>query len=303
MRTLVNIEIRRMMSRRLLRFLVGLALLGILAAGVIVFVVSHHNDPGDLARAQVVREQQMEQCLAGEIGPSEQECPECFVDHAQFCANEVVPQVKDSRFHLTAVSEVSMGLSVPALILAWLLGASAVGAEWHNRTVTTTLTWEPRRTRVLAAKAVGASIVMFVLTVTLLAVLAAALYPAAAIRGTTMGVDAAWWGEFAEIVMRAGALSAVAAAMGLAIATIGRNTAAAVGAGFVYIAIVESLVRGYKPAWTRWLIGDNAATFVFGPNEVGLIGRGRGGAVLLLGMYALILLAAASIVFARRDVN
>lgn len=303
MKTLVNIEVRRMMSRRLFRFFVGLALLGILSAGVIVFVVSHHNDPGDLARAQIVREQQIEQCLTGEIGPTEQECPECFVDHSQFCANEVVPQVKDSRFHLTALSDVAMGLSVPALILAWLLGASAVGAEWHNRTVTTTLTWEPRRTRVLAAKAVGNSIVMFVLTIALLTVLAAALYPAAAIRGTTAGVDAAWWREFAEIVLRAGVLSAVAGAMGFAIAAIGRNTAAAVGAGFVYIAIVESVVRGYRPSWTRWLIGDNAATFVFGPEEVGLIGRGRGGAVLLLGTYALTLLTVASIAFARRDVN
>ena len=37
------------------------------------------------------------------------------------------------------------GTTVPLVMASWLLGASFIGAEWRAGTVTTLLTWEPRR--------------------------------------------------------------------------------------------------------------------------------------------------------------
>ena len=50
--------------------------------------------------------------------------------------------------------------------------------------------------------------------------------------------------------------------IGAAVAMIGRHTAAALGAVFVYIAVLESIVRGLRPAMGRFLLGDNLTTVV-----------------------------------------
>ena len=165
-----------------------------------------------------------------------------------------------------------LGTSVMIVILGWVIGASAVGAEWHYRSMTTLLTWEPRRIRVLVAKLLAAILMAFVISMFLQLWLLASLTPAAALRGTTEGVDAAWFFDTVELMARIGLVAAVGAAMGAALAFIGRNTAAALGAGFAYLAIVEGLIRGLKPAWQKWLIGDNAAIVIGGESENLIVG-------------------------------
>ena len=62
-------------------------------------------------------------------------------------------------------------------------------------------------------------------------------------------------------------ISAVVAAVGFigsAVATIGRNTAAALGAVFVYLAVLESLVRGFRPLLSRFMLGDSTAILISG---------------------------------------
>jgi hypothetical protein len=50
--------------------------------------------------------------------------------------------------------------------------------------------------------------------------------------------------------------------MGASIATIGRNTAAALGIAFGYLAIVEPAIRGLRPSWSPWLLGDNSVVVI-----------------------------------------
>ena len=45
-------------------------------------------------------------------------------------------------------------------------------------------------------------------------------------------------------------------------AAVGRHTAAALGAVFIYTAVLEGLVRGFRPQWTPWLLGDNIVAFI-----------------------------------------
>jgi len=208
------------------------------------------------------------------------------------------------EYELSSFPDVLKGSSLVLLSVAWMLGASAIGAEWHAGHVTTILTWEPRRGRVMAAKIVASLTSVFVLSLAVQAVLGIALAIDAAGRGSTAGVDASWLSEAAAVALRVALLSSIFAGFGFALASVGRNTAVALGVGFGYLVIVENLVRGLRPQWTPWLLTDNAGLFVVGSQtDVPLLGRTVAGAGLYLAAVAVALLLGASGTFRARDVT
>ncbi len=210
----------------------------------------------------------------------------------------------NGQFQLTTLRDVFLGTSSFLVIAGTVLGASFIGAEWHAGTLTTLLTWEPRRLRVFAAKLVAATVVIFLLAMFLQAVLGLVLAFVAALRGITEGTDAAWLRSVAGVALRSATLAAVAGAMGYAIAAVGRNTAAAIGVAFVYVAVAERLVAGLRPHWQRWLVGDNAGQFLTGENNrFPPLNRSMVGSGAVLAAYAAILLIAAFLVFRQRDVT
>ena len=208
------------------------------------------------------------------------------------------------EYELSSFPDVLKGSSLVLVSVAWMLGASAIGAEWHAGHVTTILTWEPRRGRVMAAKIVASLTSVFVLSLAVQAVLGIALAIDAAGRGSTAGVDASWLSEAAAVALRVALLSSIFAGFGFALASVGRNTAVALGVGFGYLVIVENLVRGLRPQWTPWLLTDNAGLFVVGSQtDVPLLGRTVAGAGLYLAAVAVALLLGASGTFRARDVT
>lgn len=208
------------------------------------------------------------------------------------------------EFDLVSLPDVLMGTSLVLVSVAWMLGASAIGADWHAGHVTTILTWEPRRGRVLLAKIAAALASVFVLSLAIQALLGAALAVAAAGAGSTAGADAAWLAETTGVALRVATLSTIFAGFGFGLASVGRNTAVALGVGFGYLVIVENLVRGLRPQWTPWLLTDNAGLFIVdSPADFALLGRSTIGAGLYLGTVATLLLLAASAAFRARDVN
>lgn len=209
----------------------------------------------------------------------------------------------DPRFPLTMLPDILKGTSIPLIIAGWLLGASFIGADWRAGTITTLLTWEPRRTRVIVAKVLVCAISVFALGIALQAILGAILGLDAAFRGTTEGVDASWLRETGGVAVRAATLASVASVVGFAVASIGRNTAAALGAGFAYLAVIENLVRGLRPGWQRWLFTDNAAVFVTGGNAGFSFQRTTLQALVLLAAYAAALFSVSVMMFRSRDVN
>src|SRR5438445_6494378 len=147
--------------------------------------------------------------------------------------------------------------------------------------------WEPRRVRVMIAKLIAAVFVTFVIVMVLQALLVGALYPAAAYRGTTAGTSAGFWRLFSYVGLRSGALAALAAVLGFSTGALGRNTAAGLGAGFVYIAVVEGgLLGGLIPGIRQWLIIGNAIVFVNNERNPEIHGRSPTQAALLLLGYA-----------------
>lgn len=210
----------------------------------------------------------------------------------------------NARFELTSLSDVFLGTSLIIVIVGWVLGASFVGAEWHAGTMTTLLTWEPRRGRVIAAKAVAALVSVFVLSIAIETVLGAVLALDALTRGTTAGADGAWLVETLGVALRAALLATFGAGVGFGFAAVGRNTAAALGVGFGYVVIVENLVRGLRPQWIEWLVSENAGRFLLArPLDFPSLERSTLGAGLYLAAAALLVVLAAAVVFRTRDVT
>jgi hypothetical protein len=298
MKRLFGVEVARFLSRRSVRFFGTFLLLVVTTAGVLTFVFSTRDLAAATERARTAATSDYQACLRGEFG--HEEMPAGF-DPAKACAAPDLTQVTaDPRFHLTSLQDVLGGASVALVMLGLGLGASSFGAEWHHRTIATLLTWEPRRVRVAVAKLAAAAVVVFIGVLAIEALLSFALIPAAAFRGTTSGTTASWLAGVIGVGLRGAALGAMGAVLGGAIATIVRNTALALGISFAWLAVVENMIRGLRPKWEPWLIGNNAASFV-APGEEGAVRSMLGGGVVLA-IYALLIAALATQIFKRRDV-
>jgi ABC-type transport system involved in multi-copper enzyme maturation permease subunit len=277
------------------------ALAGILVAGTIVFVKSSNETTRPDVRV-VVNPDGTVSCMGDAFGAGGTLPPNQTPE--EFCASLSPHFDTDKRFHLTSLREAWLGLGAQLIVIAWLLGATFVGAEWHLGSMTTLLTWEPRRTRVFLAKLIACVVLIYVGAVALEVLLGAALLPAALVRGTTAGADAEWLRESLGVLGRVGLACSVGGALGFGLAMVGRNTAASIGVGFGYLIVVENLVRGLRPQWAPWLLGDNTAAFVGGPGEqVFTYGRTTLESGLTIGAYAAVALLAGWIFFRRRDVT
>lgn len=207
-------------------------------------------------------------------------------------------------YEISALPNALRGASLVLLSVGWMLGASAIGAEWHSGHLTTILTWEPRRWRAIVAKIVACISGVFVLSLLAQAFLGLALWIDAAGTGSTAGADGSWLADSAAAAFRIALLSTIFAGFGFALAAVGRNTAVALGVGFAYLVIVENLVRGLRPEWAPWLLADNAALFIIGSTfDFPLDGRTPAEAGLYLAAWALVLLLGASALFRARDVT
>jgi ABC-type transport system involved in multi-copper enzyme maturation permease subunit len=212
--------------------------------------------------------------------------------------------VLTQEYDLVGLPDVLMGTSLVLVSVGWIMGASSIGADWHAGHVTTILTWEPRRGRVMLAKIAASLASVFVVSLVIQALLGAALAAAAAGAGSTAGADAAWLAETAGVALRVALLSAIFAGFGFGLASAGRNTAVALGVGFGYLVIVENLVRGLRPQWTPWLLTENAGLFIVdSPIDFPLLARSTVGAGLYLAAVGAVLLLVASGLFRTRDVN
>ena len=302
MSALLQVEIKRLLARRLVRVLVLIAVVGIVIAGVTVLFKSHRDLRGPSTEARIIHQgsHDVVECTNGNLGAISGRPPKGMTPE-EFC-NSTGFGPQDSRFHLTTLQDVWLGVGGQLLIVAWLIAASFIGAEWHAGTVTTQLTWEPRRVRVFIAKLLACALLVFVGTIVLELLLGAALWPAAALRGTTAGVDGAWVSESVRLLGRAGVACVFGALLGYALGSAGRNTAASLGVGFVYLVVVESLVRGFKPRWAPWLIGDNVVNFLGGESHQ-ILDRSPGASAATLALYCAIALLAALALFKRRDVT
>jgi ABC-2 type transport system permease protein len=300
---LLTTEMRRMLSRRLLRVLALLVVVIIVVAAAIAFFHSSRDTASARRRLEAQRRETVRACVREEF-PIPGHKSKSF-NRERACERFVGRgEVPDPRWHYTQLRDVLLFTSPPLEILCLLLGASFIGAEWQKGTVTTALTWEPRRVRLLLVKFVAIALIAALAALLLQLVLAAALWPVAALRGSTAGLDATWLRGVMGIALRIAAVGGLSAVVGCAIATVGRNTTAAIGVAFVYFAVLEGFIRGLRPRWQPWLLGDNAAQFIAGdPVGPAMADKTTFDVAVTLVLYAALFIAAATVFFKSRDVT
>jgi hypothetical protein len=210
-----------------------------------------------------------------------------------------------SQLQLFSLPDILRGTSFIVFVIGLVIGGSSVGADWQHGTMAALLTWEPRRVRVFLTRAVVVMIAVFVLAVVLQVAFSLTLTVAASLRGDMGGTGGAWLREVAGITLRVAAAAALGAHIGVTIAMIGRNTAAALGVAFGYLAIVESLMRGLLPKISSALLSTNIAVFIDGNTGTSETGSQITvvGASVTLALYAGVLLIVALTLFRTRDVT
>jgi hypothetical protein len=298
---LLSSELLRARSRKLVKVLLIVAVVGITVGVVIGAINSNKPSAAVVAQAQAQRQAAIKDCLATVPGGQ----TATGMTREQGCTPPLSSFLPQQSFDVNAIGDLLRGTSVNLIVMGWLVGASLAGAEWAAGTMTTLLTWEPRRIRVLLAKLVAAIVTVLILTLALQLFLVGTLWLLAATRGLNVPDAGLWRGVFGSM-LRVSAISAVAGLFGMAIAMYTRSVTAAMASGFIYLAVIEGLIRGYRPGFSRYLVGDNAAAWVSGhpfsatdPSYSVTVAH----AVVVLLIYSAILVTAAAISFRGRDVT
>jgi len=265
---LLVVEMRRAWRRRVVRVMILMALVACVLAGVIAFTSSSGKTLAEL--------------------------------HAR---NSLHPAVLSDWWVAGRADGAVLIASFFLLLGALFTGAAVAGSEWRAGTITTVLTWEPRRVRLNLARTAACGIVAFAVAIVLQVFFLACFLPAAFANGTTTGTDTDWWLALLAVIARTAFLTALAAMLAVALATLGRNTAFALGAVFAWIAVVENLIRGLRPGLAPYLWGENIATV--GPwHQLKNVAFTRS-PVAALGtvvLYTSLFVVLATITFRRRDI-
>ncbi len=326
--SLLRSELHRIVSRRMIQVLVGLAALGFLAVAAISFTQFSEPTPelfaqAEAERAAVVEESQFfyQECLDSPDIP-EGEDAELFCGSPPSAEDIPLDQfLPKAPFTVDNIANGALAVAFTTAALGFLIGATYAGAEWSSRSIVALLFWEPRRLKVM-----GTKLAVITAFTAVLAVLAqAAWLGVGALLATTRGpgLDDApdgFWGDLLGQQGRSVLLVVLTALLGFGLANLTRNTGAALGLAFVYFAVVENAVRGLRQTWSPYLFGESAGALVteggisvfiydFSASPDGGFSEGReimvsnvqGGVTLLI--YTAIVVIVGTVLFQRRDLH
>lgn len=261
---LTVVEMRRALHRRLVRWMILIAVVCSALAGVAVFLTS--GDPVKFAQDEGHPARMVNWWASG-----------------------------GGDFLTTAALFLVVGAAI--------CGASVAGAEWRAGTMTTMLTWVPSRVRLHGARTCSAALLAFVISFLIQVLYLAFAVPAVVAHGNTAGTDASWWAALLLAMMRISLVTSLVAVLAVSIATIGRNTSAALIALATWALVIERLVAGFWPRLARFMIAENVAIVVPWA-KLSDVGFERPPIVALLALVAYLatVVATATALFARRDV-
>ncbi|MFI5626340.1 ABC transporter permease [Nocardioides sp. NPDC051685] len=190
------------------------------------------------------------------------------------------------------------GLLISQVVVT-VFGVMAFTQEFRYGSITSTYLIEPRRSRIMFAKLVGATLVS---AVVVLATLVAVVPPSAVIIGSRGG-EIAVGPQFWQVLGAGFVVLAASAAIGVAIGALIRHQITAVVGVLVWMTVVEHVVIPALPAWGRWMPGGATWSVMQQGVANGLddaLPAAVGGLVLL--GYAAVLVSLAVVVTPKRDV-
>ena len=271
MTRLLGSEIRRLASRRLVRWML---LVSVALVVVLVIIVTANSDPNAVNNNDVMTLAQL-----------------------------WLTKASSARLGIKRDNAIAT-VSVLSYLLVIVIGASAIGAEYRAGTVGTILTWEPRRVRLLVTRLLAAAIIGMVFFLIVQVVFVGAWVIGVELNGRSSGAGSSFWSDLVLLLGRATLIGGALAIMSGAIATLGKNTAAAMGVWFGYLIAVEAILRSQIDAFVPWFLTAVIAS-AYGWETVAQNGHtvSPGTGALKLLVYVVLVGGVAVVVFRRRDVT
>jgi ABC-type transport system involved in multi-copper enzyme maturation permease subunit len=201
-------------------------------------------------------------------------------------------------------------------LMAFVIGASYIGADSKTGMLEQLLTWEPRRLRFLFARVVSLFFGVAILAMALAVVLVALLFVLAALTGTTDGTSGEFWGNVAVIVLRSGLAAGLFSVFGMGVTLLVDNSVGSIVGFVIYWFIIENfLVAAFLPRVAPYLPIANADAFASGQDVerirgsvfsddfelIGVHDYRTAGVILVI--WVAVALGGASVVFVRRDID
>jgi ABC-2 type transport system permease protein len=280
MTRLLKVELGRLFSRRLVRVVAIVGLLGFLAIDGLIAVKSSTDVKAAHIRADEMVQSQYQSCLAqvpamqGSGSRLTKADCENILPAAQLknclaaveaqsnssgpgrptkeeCIRNSNPYFHDPRFHFADhAADLLSSAAFIFMMLGLLIGASFIGAEWQSGTFASLLTWEPRRQRVLGAKLTAAVIGLALLSTVLTSAFVGGAAVAANLRGTMDGTTVHLMAQLGVMAVRVLGVVALFTLIGAALATFTRHTVGAVAVMGGYLVLGE-LVGAIVSSWWR----------------------------------------------------
>ncbi|AGL21301.1 ABC transporter permease subunit [Actinoplanes sp. N902-109] len=234
--SLYTAETRRLTKRRFTRLFTLGVLLVLIAIAVGMFATHQRNTPEVVAAAQaqagreyqnavVQAAQDRKNCLATATTPTD--CADMWQPTpADFQAQWYMPATFIFRENFP---DMVTTLAAILAVLAFVIGASFVGAEWTSGGMMNLLLWRPRRLQVLGTKLGALLVALTGLTVVLSAIWTGVFAVIAHSRGSVDSMTSGAWQSIALMELRGLVMVLAAGAIGFGLASIGRHTAVAMG--------------------------------------------------------------------------
>lgn len=265
-------ELRRLGKRRFTRYMTLLGLLVLAAVAVGTFFTNQRVGPEQFAAAERQAQTQYEQ----QVTFAEQERLGC--ERAKAAGEDsdgrypddcsvITPPPREAfeaRWYLPATFDFRenfgntlITFSAILALVAFVVGASFVGAEWSTGGMMNLLLWRPKRLNVLLTKLAALLTGVTAVVLAGLAVWTASFWLIGSFRGSTAKMTSGAWQSFALTGLRGFALVVVVTVVGFALASLGRHTAFALG-GVLALAVVGQFGLGivlslanakYPEAW------------------------------------------------------
>lgn len=218
---LPSVELRRFFARRITR---GAVVFAVCVVLFLVGVAVVHSHPARTVTRTV---------------PGQLVNPDGSI---QQVPNTVTSSTNDTRINLhQSLGHTLEGTGIALLLMSIVLGASFVGAEFNAGSLSTQLCYEPNRWRVHVAKAIAVAVGTALVTLGLLAFVAAAVTVGAELRGIVHGTDLAWWRTRVGESFRIAAAAGVGGAMAYSITVVARRSAAAITLFFVQLPLISTV--------------------------------------------------------------
>ncbi|MFR9775936.1 ABC transporter permease subunit [Micromonospora sp. MS34] len=331
---LVRAEVERLAARRFVQLMVVLLLIAFAVTVATTLAGSHRPTSEELSRARAQAAEEVatleaahNRCLrikAGEVVPDEDDyiprnCAE--VDPALRSEPITAANYLVGVFVFAQKAKPLLYFLIAFLVLfGFLVGASYIGADLNSGGVVNLLLWRPRRWAVLGAKLGTLLGALLGLSALASAAYMGVFWLIGQAAGFPGGMDGEFWASLGATYGRGLGLVLLAGALGFAIATLGRHTAAALGTVAAYLVVWElgarlvlDIVEAAQPE--RWMLSSYVAAWLSGEvrfwdrfacdagsgfcDGTYAIGWPAGLAVLLT--LAVGLVAAAFTTFRRRD--